>query len=154
MAKGSIGVPTSTIIRLQKPEWVKCDCTKCINWAGRKKGCRLSLESKIKDGKCRRFGTHVTTGYTLTKEEKAAIKEHNKAIDLARSVPHETPVVKLSAIQKACGSSYITLDYLRKLKTRFRPGNARYEIECINDSPLTIKMKGMKGSRKTYIVEE
>ena len=133
---------------------IPCDCKKCTNWLGSKKGCRLKLQSQIKDGKCRHFGTYATSGYTLTKEEKTAIREHNRAVDAARPDSTEIPVVKLATLQKICEGNYITMDYLRRCKTRFRPGNARYEIECIRDNPLTIKMKGMKGPRKTYIIEE
>ena len=136
------------------PERIPCDCKKCTYWLGSKKGCRLKIQDQIKDGKCRRFGTYKTNGYTLTKEEKAAIREHNKAVDAARPDPNVIPVVKLATLQKVCGSNYITMEYLRRMKTRFRPGNARYEIECIKEEPLTIKFKGMKGPRRTYIVEK
>lgn len=138
----------------KKLEPIPCDCKKCTNWLGSKKGCRLLIQDKIKDGKCLHFGTYVTNGYNLTKEEKAAIREHNRAVEAARPDPNQIPVVKLARIQQICEGSYITMDYLRRCKTRFRPGNARYEIECIKEDPLTVKIKGMKGPRKTYIIEE
>ena len=147
-------MPSMQMEKRKKLEPIPCDCKKCTNWMGSKKGCRLKIQGEIKDGKCRHFGTYVTNGYTLTKEEKAAIREHNKAVDAARPDPNEKKVVKLATLQKACESPYITMDYLRRCKTRFRPGNGRYEVECIWENPLTIKLKGMKGPRKTYIVEE
>jgi len=136
------------------PEPIPCNCQKCTNWLGSKKGCRLKIQDQIKDGKCRRFGTYITNGYKLTKEEKASIREHNRAVEEARPDPNEVRVIKLAALQRACESEYLTMEFLRKIKTRLRPGNARYEIECIKEDPLTVKLKGPKGPRRTCIVEE
>ena len=139
--------------RKKQLEPIPCDCKKCTNWLG-KKGCRLGIQSQRKDGKCRHYGTYVTNGYATTKEERAAIREHNRAVEAARPDPKDIPVVKLATIQKVCEGPYITMEYLRKCKARFRPGNGRYEIECIKEDPLTVKMKGLKGPRKTYIIQE
>lgn len=146
---------TNARIGKKKLTPIPCDCKRCIN-RGRT-GCRFGLEGKIKDGKCLRFGTYATNGYTLTRAERAAIIAHNKSVDKVRAAEKaeskNPPVVKLAQLRQLCSSNF-TMDYLRKFKGRFRPGNARYEIECINDYPLTIKLKGWKGARKTYIIEE
>lgn len=151
--KGSTGTSLQ-FVKMKKLEPVTCDCKKCVNWRGRKEGCSLKIQSKIKDGKCKHYGTYVTDGYTLSKEEKESIREHNKAVGVSRRKQGQIPVVKLATIQQICESKYITMDYLRRCKNRVRPGNARYEIECVNASPLTLKLKGMNGTRKTYIIEE
>lgn len=138
----------------KKLEPLPCDCQKCINWRG-KKGCKFHLQGKIKDGKCSRFATSATSGYTTVREERKQIAAHNRAVDTAKAAAKaETiPVVKLAVLQKVC-ESRMSMAYLRSCKTRCRPGNACYEIQCVNEEPLTIKMKGMKGARKTYIIEE
>ena len=131
-----------------------CDCLRCVNHRP-KTGCRFHLQDKIKDGKCIRFGTAATSGYTTTKEERKEIKAHNKAVDEKREAAKKAPIpyAKLATLNQVCGTNF-TMDALRRYKTRGRPGNARYEIQCINEEPLTIKMKGFKGARKAYIIEE
>ena len=154
MQKGSTGTNIQAAKKKKNLEPIPCDCKKCTNWDGSKKGCRLKLQSQIKDGKCRHFGTYITNGYTVTKEEQAAIREHNKAVDAARQEKNKVHVVKFATIQQICEAKYLTMDILRGFKTRIRPGNGRYEIECIKENPLTVKMKGAKGPRRIYIIEE
>lgn len=140
--------------RTERVAPIPCDCQKCINWRGAK-GCRLQAQSEIKDGKCRYYGTFATSGYATKKEERKAIIAHNKAVDAAKAAARKapTPVVKLATLRKVCECNF-TMEGLRQFKRRVRPGNGRYEIECVNEDPLTIKVKGMTGSRKPYIVEE
>jgi len=143
-----------TSSRLKNLEPIPCECKNCINWTGHK--CRLDLERKIKDGKCKHFRTYKTNGYTLEREERKEIVAHNKTIDTSKTAAKTAapPIVSMAALRKACDASYLTMDTLRKCKKKIRLGNGRYEIECINPDPLTIKLKGLNGARKIYIVKE
>lgn len=94
--------------------------------------------------------------YSLTRSEKKAIKAHNKAVDAANEVARgeDPPVVTLQQIRKVCEASYLTVDHLKKCKDKMRFGNGKYEIKFVSDDPLTIKIKKLNGSFKTYIVKE
>jgi hypothetical protein len=62
---------------------VACNCHRCVNF-NRNKNCDLGKEPK--NGKCRFYGDNTASGYTLTKEEKKAIKAHNKRVDELRKM--------------------------------------------------------------------
>ena len=160
MAKGSTGVSMGshiTDVRQQNRKDhlrpIPCDCNRCVNHG--KNGCRLHLAGKIRNGKCLRFGT----GYKISNREKEAILAHNKAVDRANAEKQASRVqlkaVRLTELSRICEANF-TMSYLQgKLgKGRFHPGNARYEIECISDNPLTIRLKGWKGPRHNYIIIE
>ena len=160
MAKGSTGVSMGSHIidvrqqnRKDGLKPIPCDCNRCVNHG--KDGCRLHLVGKIRNGKCLRFGTVKP----IDRQERKAVLVHNREVDRAKTEKQEaekkTQAVRLTELSRICEANF-TMRYLETKigKGRFHPGNARYEIECISNNPMTIRFKGWKGPRRTYIIIE
>lgn len=70
--KGSVGTPTNIIIRTPKRKKIKSNCNVCINY--RSKSCIYGRSTNRSTCKC----YAKNDDYTLSGEERQAIKERNK----------------------------------------------------------------------------
>lgn len=167
MAKGRVGVNTSSIIHLKKPERVKCDCSRCqrssisvsVLYCGyydiispNRKSCVRYLPGKRKV--IPQPSSIKTNVQMQTKAPSSKPPITQKPVAPKPVKPVELPVVKLATIQHLCEAKYITIDFLKHCKTKMQPGNGWYQIQCIKEDPLTVKIRGRKGAGKHYLVVE